>query len=218
MVNLINKDSQSRQLTKKVSQFVCLTILVIATFLKEACLPLFLLNPIQNHLLSIGHRHKAEQLGQRLMVGNLLNIGILGLVGLISGLALIQYLEGNLPFQRRCCRLRDYPGGIELLDGLQAGNHRRFQTRRSKHDEVVGEGWVVRLLTGKIQIQINERSHQICFTSTHGETEEIIGVGYTVESISEYLIIINAFRGFLDLLFKLGRYLLTSFVGQECVL
>ena len=152
------------------------------------------------------------------MIGNFLDIGILGFIGLIGGFALIQHFKGNLTLQCRCCRLWNYPRGVKLLDSLQARNHRRFQTRGCKYNEVVGKCRVVWFLSSEIQIEINKCGHQVGFTCTHGKAEQIIRVGYTIESICENLLIIDAFGGFLDLMFQLGRYLITSFIGQERVL
>ena len=77
---------------------------------------------IINYLLRIGDSHQTKQFRQRLMVGDLLHIGILRLIGFVGGLALIQHFKGDLTLDFRCRWLWDHPRGIKSLDGFQTGH------------------------------------------------------------------------------------------------
>ena len=152
------------------------------------------------------------------MIGNLLNIGILGFVGLACSLALIQNFKGNLALQRRCRRLRNYPGRIKLLNGFQTGHHRRFQSRRRKDNEIMGKCWIAGFLAGKVKIQINKRCHQVGFTCTHRKAKEIVSIRNTIKGFSENPLIIDTFGILRNLLLQFRGYLFTCIIFQGCIL
>ena len=123
MVDFVNENRQSGQLSNQVAQFIGLTILVVVAFFKEAQLTLVFLDAIQDDLFRIGNGHQAKQVRKRLVVGNFLYIGVLGLIGFAGGFSLIQNFKRNLPFQAGCRRLWDHPGRIKLLNCPQTGNY-----------------------------------------------------------------------------------------------
>ena len=101
------------------------------------------------------------------MVVYFLCIRILDAIALIGCLLFIQNLELDKAAQFCGRWLRDNPRGVELLDVLQAGDYRGLQSRRCHHHKIVGKGRVVKLVLGKIEIEIDECCHQISLASSH---------------------------------------------------
>ena len=66
----------------------------------------------------------------------------------------------------------------------------------------MGKGWVIRFISGKIQIQVDECRHQIGLSRPHGETEQVVCIGHPIEGLLEEYFIINTLRVFADLLFQ----------------
>ena len=95
VVDLVNEHGQGGQLSDQVSQLVGLPVLFIVALLKHADLSGLFLDAIQDHLLRIGHSYQAEQLRQRLVVSNLLHVGIFRFIRLLRRLGLIQHLKGQ---------------------------------------------------------------------------------------------------------------------------
>ena len=56
----------------------------------------------------------------------------------------------------------------------------------------MGKCGIIRLIIGKIQIQIDERSHQICFTRTHGKAEKIVRIRNLIKSFIEELFVVDS--------------------------
>ena len=67
----------------------------------------------------------------------------------------------------------------------------------------MGKGRIMGLVFGKVQIQINKCGHQVGFSGTHGQAEQIVGIRYPVKGRLEKIFIINALRVFAYLLFQL---------------
>ena len=156
---LINENCKGGQFANEITKLIGLAIGFISAVLKETDLALLLLNAVKNDLLGIGDCHKPEQLVQRLVVGDLLYIGVFRLVGLVGRLALIQHLKGDHALDIRSGRLRQHPGRIKVLDGTQTRHHGGFQARGSEDDEVVRKSRIVRLVRSEIQIEIDECRH-----------------------------------------------------------
>ena len=49
---------------------------------------------------------------------------------------------------------------------------------------------VVRLVLCEIQVNIDESSHEVCLASTHRQTEQVVGVGYPVEYLTQDILIV----------------------------
>ena len=120
---LINENGKGGQFANEITQLVGLAIGFIRAVLKETDLALLLLNAVKNDLLGIGDCHKPEQLVQRLVIGDLLYIGVFRFVGLAGCLALIQHLKDELALYIRSGRFRQHPGRIKVLDGTQTRHH-----------------------------------------------------------------------------------------------
>ena len=93
VVYFVDKDRKRWQLSDEVTQLIGLAISFVLAVLEEADLPLLLLDSVKDDLFCIGDRYQAEQLVQRLVVSDFLNIGILGFVGFVGCLALIQHFK-----------------------------------------------------------------------------------------------------------------------------
>ena len=93
-------------------------------------------------------------------------------------LALVKHLKGDQTLDLSGSRLWDDPCRVEVLNRLQTWDNRGFQAGRCKDDEIVSECRILWFIICKIQIEIDECGHQICFSCTHREAEQIISVGY----------------------------------------
>ena len=82
----------------------------------------------------------------------------------------------------------------------------------------MGKGWVIRLLAGKIQIQVNKCGHQVGFTRTHGKTKQIIGVGNFIECFIEELLIVYPVNISPDLLCQFSCNHLICIICQTGIL
>ena len=56
----------------------------------------------------------------------------------------------------------------------------------------MGKRRIIGFITGKIHIQINERSHQVCFTRTHGKAEKIVRIRNLIKSFIEELFVVDS--------------------------
>ena len=73
---------------------------------------------------------------------------------------------------------------------------------------------VARFVLGKIQIQINECSHQIGFPSTHWQAEKIICIVYAIKYLFENSFAINAGIMLLNNFLQFGCNLIPVLVFQ----
>ena len=218
MVDFVNENRQSGQFSNQIPQFIGLTVLFIVTFFKKTQLALGFLDAIQDDLFRIGNGHQAKQVRKRLVVGNFLDIGILGFVGFACRFPLIQNFKRDLPFQAGCRRFRNDPGRVKLLNCPQAGNHGGFQTGRCKHNKIMGKCGIIRFMIGKIQIQIDERSHQICFTRAHGKAEQIVCIRNLIKGFIEELFVIDSINIRTNLLSQFRCKHFIRMIGQAGIL
>ena len=157
MVDLIHENGQARYSTDIIPQLVGLFVLHLRIVEKRQFR--FLLFAVQDDLFRIDNCDQTEQIGKRLMTGELLNIWIVDLVRFLTRLLCVQHLKQQSALDLRRGGFRQNPGGIEILNGLQAGNHGGFQPRWGEDDEIMGKGWIGRLILRKIQIEIDESRH-----------------------------------------------------------
>ena len=191
-MDFINKDGQKGKFANQVAKFIGLPILFIIAFFEKTELSVFLLNTVEDDFFSICNGNKAKKFGQRLVSCDFLDIGIFRLVGLFCCLALVKHLKGDQTLDLSGSRLWDDPCRVEVLNRLQTWDNRGFQAGRCKDDEIVSECRILWFIICKIQIEIDECGHQICFSCTHREAEQIISVGYIVKNRLEKCVIVNA--------------------------
>ena len=191
-MDFINKDGQKGKFANQVAKFIGLPILFIIAFFEKTELSVFLLNTVEDDFFSICNGNKAKKFGQRLVSCDFLDIGIFRLVGLFCCLALVKHLKGDQTLDLSGSRLWDDPCRVEVLNRLQTWDNRGFQAGRCKDDEIVSECRILWFIICKIQIEIDECGHQICFSCTHREAEQIISVGYIVKNCLEKCVIVNA--------------------------
>ena len=191
-MDFINKDGQKGKFANQVAKFIGLPILFIIAFFEKTELSVFLLNTVEDDFFSICNGNKAKKFGQRLVSCDFLDIGIFRLVGLFCCLALVKHLKGDQTLDLSGSRLWDDPCRVEVLNRLQTWDNRGFQAGRCKDDEIVSECRILWFIICKIQIEIDECGHQICFSCTHREAEQIISVGYIEKNCLEKCVIVNA--------------------------
>ena len=80
------------------------------------------------------------------------------------------------------------------------------------------KGKIVRLILRKIQIQIDERRHQVGFTCTHRQTEKIICVRDAIENLFECRLVIYFVCVLLDIFLQFRRKLFAVLILETCVL
>ena len=162
---------------------------------------------IKNNLFGIGDSHQSLQVFKRLVVVNLLGIGVLDAIALIGCLLFIQNLKLDLSAQLCGRRFWDNPRRVELLDMLQTWDDRGLQARRCHHHKIVGKGWIVWLILGKVEVKVDERCHQISLASSHRQTKEVVGIGDSVEYLLKRCFIVYLVGMLLDILLQLRSQL-----------
>ena len=87
---------------------------------------------------------------RKLMKTYVIVILICAAIGFAGGLALIQHFKRQYALYIGRCWFWNYPRRIKILNRFQTWHYGRFQTRRSKDDEIVGEGRVLWFIHSKI--------------------------------------------------------------------
>ena len=75
----------------------------------------------------------------------------------------------------------------------------------------------MRLVRGKVQIEIDECRHEEGLACAHGKAKQIIGVRDAVEGRGKKLLIINTGRIFSNLILQLFGNLFAAVIGLACV-
>ncbi len=73
------------------------------------------------------------------------------------------------------------PRRIEVPNGLQRRQNGGLGRLRRKHDEVPRETRIVGMQPGEIQVEIDQRGHQVGLARPHRQTEKIIRVNEVVQ-------------------------------------
>ena len=140
-----------------------------------------LVDTVEDDLLGVHHGHEAKAIGNRAVCGDFLRVGVLGAVGTRDGGAGVEHLEGQAALEAPGILGREYPFGIEVADFAQAGDNRALGAGGRKHQEVVGEGRVVGVLLGEVEVEVNHCRHEVGLARAHGEGKEIVGIGDVVK-------------------------------------
>ena len=169
-----------RQAAKEVAQFVGHADAGELALVEE-CGVVGFVEAVKDDLLGVDHGHEAETGVERAVAGDFLRVGVLGPSGACGGGAGIEHFEGERALEARGVLGRKHPVGVEVTNLAQAGDNGALGAGGRQHQEVVGEGWVARVLLGEVEVEVNHRRHEIGLARAHGEGEEVIRVGDAVE-------------------------------------
>ena len=152
------------------------------------------------------------------MLINLKRIGISDYIAFPGTLLLIKDFKLYESLQLHGCSCWEKPGNIEVLNTTKTRNDARLQARWSQYQEIMRPYRIMWLILSKVQIYINECSHQIGFSRTHRKTEKIIRISYLVKDILQHFLIINLPGMMTDKQLQLWRYLLAVAVFLPAIL
>ena len=136
---------------------------------------------LHDDLLGIRDEDEAEVAGLREAV-DLFEIRVVA-VELVAALGAeaVENLEVNEAAKLGGVALREHPRGIEIPNGLQRREDGCLRRLRRKDDEVAGKAFVARMQAREVQIEVDERGHQVGFPRAHRETEKVVRVNEIVE-------------------------------------
>ena len=139
------------------------------------------------------------------MVAYLLRIGISDEIALLGSLLFIKDFKHYLIPYLRGCRLRQYPCRVEILYRLNTWQDGGLQPRWCQYHEILCKSLVVRLIAGEIEVDVYKGCHKVCFTRTHGQAKNVIGVSDSIKDITEHLLVFYAVGFCLYSLFEFGK-------------
>ena len=217
-MHLVDKYRERRNLSYRISKLIGYRQLATLVIRQEREFLAVLVPSVENHLLGIGHCHQAHHRPILQVLVHLAGIRVLDKVAIPGALLLIQHLKLHQPLQtcRRC--LGKQPGDIEVLNAPKARDDARLQARRSQYQKVVRPYRVHRLVLGKVEVDVDEGSHQIGLARSHRKAEEVIGISYLVENILQHLLTVYLSRMMTNELLQLRGYLLAVAVFLPAIL